>query len=127
MYTYNDGYAPGETYKIRINKITKVMHGKFKHQCSTVDNCDKTYRYSVKLTKDEYKKVMKLWNNKKTLSPILESICENNKVLAKSCEEWEKEFYGDLEECKEFDLNSDGKITSREFGDVSLGYALEGK
>lgn len=117
MYTYTDQYAPSVTYKIRINKITKTLKGKFYHSCSAADCDSTTYKYSIKLTKDEYKKIMKLWDDKESLSPILESLCENDKIFYKSFEDSHEE---SLEDYNKMDLNSDDKITSREFANQWL-------
>lgn len=117
MYTYTDQHAPSVTYKIRINKITKTLNGKFYHSCSAVD-CDSTaYKYFIKLTKDEYKKIMKLWDDKESLSPILESLCKNDEIFYKSFEDSSEE---SIEDYNKLDLNSDGKITSREFANQWL-------
>ena len=64
MYTYTENYIPQGTYKIKINKINKVLNGSFYHSCSAIDCDSSTYKCSIKLTKDEYEKIMKLWNNK---------------------------------------------------------------
>ena len=123
MYSYRD-YFPGVTYKIRINKITKVLYGNFYHSCSAAD-CEGTtykYKYSVKLTNDEYKKIMMIWNDKKSLSPILESLCENDKVFYSS---FENSFEDSIEDYNKMYTNSDGKITSREFADNWLDIVIE--
>lgn len=116
-YTYTEHYIPPVTYKIRINKITKILNGEFYHSCSAVDCNSSTYKYSIKLTKDEYEKIMKLWNEKETLSPILESLCENDKIFYKS---FEDSYEDSVEDYNKLDLNSDGKITSRELGNQML-------
>lgn len=117
MYTYTDQHAPSVTYKIRINKITKTLNGKFYHSCSAADCDSTTYKYSIKLTKDEYKKIMKLWDDKESLSPILESLCEDDEIFYKSFEDSREE---SQEDYNKLDLNSDGKITSREFANQWL-------
>lgn len=122
MYTYRAYPFPGVTYRIRINKITKVVHGYFYHSCSAADCEGKKYKYSVKLTNDEYKKIMKLWNDKDSISPILESICEDDKVFYSSFEDSHED---SIEEYNKMDTNSDGKITSREFANNWLDIVIE--
>ena len=121
MYTYEDHTIPGNKYKIKLNTITKELKGEFHHYCSFEDCETSIYKYSITLTKDEYKKIMKLWNDKEMLSSILETLCENDKIFYNSFEDSREE---NLEDYNKLDLNSDGKITSREFGNRWLDYAI---
>ena len=79
MYTYYDWSIPGEKYKIKLNRITRELKGEFHHYASCEGCKTSIYKYSITLTKDEYKKVMKLWHDKDDLSPILETLCENER------------------------------------------------
>lgn len=56
---------------------------------------------------------MKLWDDNETLSPMLEMLYKNDKVLWDSFEEWE---FGDIEDYNKEALNSDCKISYREAG-----------
>ena len=116
-YSYSDNYAPLTNYKIKINNFTKVMEGEFYHSCSTKDCNNKTNKYSIKLTNDEYKKIMKLWNDKETLSPILEELCKDDKVFYES---FVDSYEFSQTDYNKMDKNSDGKITSREFANQML-------
>lgn len=113
-YSYNDHTIPSTTYKIRLNKITKTVNGTFIHTSSAVEGKDTVYKYSVKLTNDEYKKIMKIWKDKDSLSPILETICENDKIFYNSIED---SYEDNKDEYNKMDANSDGKVTSREYAD----------
>lgn len=121
-YEYFDNYIPGETYTIELNKETKELKGEFYHACSAVDCDGDRYNYTVTLTDEELTKILKLWNYKDELSPILECICENNMIMYNSFEE---SFEESIEEYNAMDINSDGKISSREFGNRWLDYAIE--
>ena len=120
MYKYTEDYIPPVTYEIKVNKVTKVLTGTFYHSCSVVDCDGSTYKCSMKLTNDEYKKIMKLWNDKKALSPILESLCENEKILYQSYKDYKDKFDESVDDYNTMDLNNDGKITSREFANQWL-------
>ncbi len=123
-YTYNDMRAPSTTYAIKINKYTKLLKGKFTHTCSALDCETSINKCNIKLTNDEYKKIRLLWNKKEELSPILERLCDNNKVFYKS---FEDSFEENQEEYNKMDSNSDGKVTSREFANQWLVYAINGQ
>ena len=58
MYYYVDDFVEPVTYKIRINKITRVLHNNIYHSCSAVGCDGTTTKCSVKLTEDEYEKIM---------------------------------------------------------------------
>lgn len=126
IYEWSDFSTPGETYSIKINKNTKVLDGEFSYGCSAV-NCEGyTKKYSITLTEEEYKKIMILWFDRETLSPILEILCEDTEIFYNSYEECNEDADSE-EECKNSDLNSDGKITSRECGNRWLDIAIEEK
>lgn len=125
---YHVEYGAVTEYLIRINKITKVLHVKVDKGCNggalDVADCGSDNKYSIKLTKDEYKNIMKLWNDKRILSPILEDLGKNDKVLYKSY----KDYYADdIEEYNKLDLNSDGIVTYREFGNWEINYEINRK
>ncbi len=108
----------GSNSIVRINKYTRVVHAEFSRYCDLVGGCediDTTYKCTVKLTSDEYKKLKKLWwRCRGGLSAALESICKGNEIFEHSKAEYD-----------EYDINSDGKITYREFGNKSLDYLIK--
>lgn len=117
MYIYNDGAAPGTKYFIRINKLTKVLHGKFYHYCSGKDCKKDVYSASVKLTEEELKYIKKSWNNKEELSYALELICLNEKIFYSS---YESSHEDSVDIYNMIDTNNDGKLSYREYGDSVL-------
>jgi uncharacterized protein YxeA len=121
-YEYRDYYVPGETYNITLNKKTKKLHGEFYHASSALGENGRKYKYTVTLTNEEYENIMKLWNDKETISPILESICEDDKIMYQS---FENSYEENKEEYDQMDSNGDGKITSREFANKWLKGAIE--
>lgn len=123
MYYYVDDFVEPVTYKIRINKITRVLHNNIYHSCSAGDCDGTTTKCSVKLTEDEYEKIMTLWDNKKALSPILEWFCEDTKVLYDSFKE---SHYDSIEDYNKADLDSDGKISHREIANEDLNMVING-
>ena len=95
-----------------------------KNFCSAVD-CETTVtKCSVKLTNDEYEKIMLIWDNKRDLSPILNRICKNDSVMYESFEE---STISDKTKYEKVDTNSDGKISNREFANNWLNIVIEGK
>ena len=116
-YFYSNDNAPLTKYKVSINTLTKKMKGEFYHSCSAVNCLNSTKKYSITLTEDEYKKIIKLWKDKETLSQSFEGLCADDKVFYKSFEDSRED---SIEDYKKLDLNSDGIITSREFANQML-------
>lgn len=118
-FNYSDEYGD---YKVRINTITKVLYASFYHSCSYVDCFGSRNRYFIKLTEDEYKKIMKLWNEKEKLLLIFGHLCENDKVFYES---FEKSYEDSIEDYNKLDLNLDGVVTNREYGNWWLNLYIE--
>ena len=119
MYTYTDNLGSGFTSKIRINKITKVLYGKFYIDCKNKNCIPEYYKYSLKLTNKEYKNIKRLWKDKHNLSLALFYLRDKDETHYKSYNDYKDEVaeLADIEHYKAMDSNSDGKVTSREFAD----------
>ena len=119
-YTYTELHFPPTTYEMEIKPIVKVLKGTFFDSCS-FNNCEgSTESCFIFLTRNEYKNIMKLWDDKDILSPILRTLCENDEIFYQSY----KESLESLDDYTKMDLNSDGKITSREFANQWLNEAV---
>ena len=119
-YTYTELHFPPTTYEMEIKPIVRVLKGTFFDSCSAV-NCEgSTESCFIFLTRNEYKNIMKLWDDKDILSPILQTLCENDEIFYQSY----KESLESLDDYTKMDLNSDGKITSREFANQWLNEAV---
>lgn len=116
---YYEDYEPGSNYRVRINKISKKMIINSSHYCSYVGCKTTKTKCKIRLTNDEYHKIVVLWKNKKDLIPQLETLCENEKIMINNFEEAE-DYYISKEEYKNMDVNNDGAVSSREFANYVL-------
>ena len=118
-YEHYDGFEPGANYNVKINYTTKELHIEVTNFCSAVDCPARTSEYSTTLTDTEIEKVKKITSKKdydmNSLSSALESIAQDTEVMYPNR-------YGTYE--AEYDLDKDGKVTRREFGDVFLDSIL---
>lgn len=117
---YQDMSTPGKNYDITIYNDSKRIDGTFTHLCSYVNCVPTVNKYSVNLTDDEYNGIIKLLDKKEVISPIIEKICEDDKVFYESLDS----SYEDSSEYNKMDSNLDGKVSSREFGDYWLNESL---
>ena len=83
-YEYNDKGIPGSSYKVKVNTITKKLSIETSLYCSTIGCEAEVNNCSIKLTSDEYKRALSIWDKQDSLSPILDSICANDKVMYKN-------------------------------------------
>ena len=125
---YIQGGAPGANYSVKINKLTKTIHTKEEHGDSTVGGKGSYSENNIKLTDDEYKKVIKILIFKGAIFPFTQS----REYLAEALCDISKgdEMFAEIENGKngylsEDDINNDGKVTHREFGDTWLDAILE--
>ena len=123
IYTYREDSVRGDNYVVKINKLTKLVSIKTTNLCSYKGCESKTEKCSVILTRDEYDKVMKIWDNKKYVSPILDTICKDKKVFYES---YEDSYESNKENYDAMDKNKDGKVTNREFANQWLDDVIEG-
>lgn len=126
--------TPGGSYDVSINFSTKVVEVREVNYCSALDCESTTYNNKIELTDDELVKVRKIVEKidfsddtndknsdvKEHLSMALASIVRGDEVMHTRSES--KEYYDDL--YGEDDLNKDGVVTRREFGDSCLDTTL---
>ena len=135
----SEGSIPPSTYTFNMNE-KGVATFNADHSSSTIDGVDSENNYEIKFTKDELKDINLILNNIKEKSNIadvdgylfyfesgnelkdddyysllycilaIDSICEGNELM---------DYY------EEEDLNNDGKLTCREFGDSWLKEIIE--
>ena len=115
-FTYNDGGIPSTIYKINISRKHKTVTAEFEHTCSAKDCPSIINKCDIKLTDDEYNKIMRILGKKDIISPVIEDICNNDKVFYESLED----SYEDSTTFNKMDTNKDGKVTYREFGNYRL-------
>ena len=109
-------YEDSLNYKITITKITKSLNIETIKYCDVLESCtNEISKNKISLTSEEYKKIKNILRqknyNKKHLVNALDTLAKNEKIMFKNGEE----FY-DLKE----DLNKDGIITYREYGNIYL-------
>jgi len=117
-FEFYDDFIPGASYTVEIDNDTKILKIHEEHFCSALD-CDTTYVYNeIELTNEEYVLIVKVWkkinddyDGKTYFVSALSNIASNDNVMYDSSDP----FYE-----KEYDLNNDGVITDREFGNVYL-------
>lgn len=119
VISYNDNSMPSSSYKGIIEKISRTGYIEEKRYCGTADcNSPSTHKYNFRLTKNEYKKIIKLYKlNNKSISDILIYISKDNKTMCKVdndslCESTD-------------DLNKDKIVTYREFANNWLDIIIK--
>lgn len=125
---YIQGGAPGGSYSVKLNKLTKTIYTKEVHGDSTVGGEGGFSENSIKLTDNEYKKVIKILIFKGAIFPFT----QNREYLAEALCDISKgdEIFAEIENGKngylsKDDMNNDGKVTHREFGDSWLDTILD--
>ena len=123
-YTYDDNDIPGSEYIVELSSASRKLNITVKNFCSAIDCDTKVTECSITLTKDEYNKVMSIWDDKENVSPILEKICGDDKVFYRS---FEYSYMDDINEYRKIDADSDGKVTYREFANKWLDDVIKEK
>lgn len=132
---YNDGYEPGNAYDININQDTQVLLIKITSFCSALDCETKYYDYEITLTNDELSKINNFFNKYKEcqdfsvnegIGDILEALARDNEVFEtiENIEKLQAEGYHYNDNLIARDINNDGQITYREFGNGWLNDVL---
>ena len=114
--SYTDDYTPPSKYKIKINTITRIMEVNEQKSCSALycANLDST-KVRVKLTKKEFNALKQLLKEEKINNEfinIIQLILNDYLLVDINDSSWEK--------FKNMDYNSDGMVTSREYGNYML-------
>ncbi len=117
---YSNNHAPQTTYKGNLNTKTRLVKLKVYHSCSAIDCDGKEYNYNIVLNKVELEKLLIVYKkgDYNSFSSILESICKNNQIFLTKSDDF-------FEEYRRCDINSDEKITQREFGNCWVDDWLE--
>lgn len=121
-YKYTDEATPPTTYKIKLNFDTKELYAYEYESCSAVDCEGSESANTVILTDNEIEKIRTITEtagyNKGHLSSALCSLVLDTKIFTTADEE-----EGSYE--AEYDLDGDGTITYREFGNKFLNSIIE--
>ena len=117
-FEFYDDFIPGASYNVEIDTNTKILKIHEAHFCSALD-CDTRYvDNEVHLTEKEYVLIVKVWKKTKDNDNIksyfvgaLSNIASDDSIMYDS---------SDSSYESEYDLNNDGIVTDREFGNVYL-------
>lgn len=124
-FEYTNNIIPPTTYLVKINKYLfyKELIVEEYQSCSAVDCDGTTKKNKIILTDDEYEKIVNIMNKDTYGNDIwdliyraIANLSEDDSIM------WNESDYGyELEE----DLNQDGKVTGREFGNYILDSILK--
>lgn len=126
-YEYYDNYVPGASYVIKIDYENSSLYVKKTSFCSTVGCKPFTDEKNGKLTNEEIELIKKIISkedyNKDYLSHALSNIVYGDDIMKRK--EDDQQYWNDS--YSKYDINNDGIVTYREFGDVFLEQILSEK
>ena len=124
-YYFEDNSIPGGNYYVEINYDTKSLFVKEENYCSAVDCDSSVEENTVVLSNDELatiKQVLATDFDESSLGGALSSLAKNDEIM-ESKDDHEEKYW--LAIYAQDDLNMDGIITYREFGNAWLNTILE--
>ena len=120
-YEYEDKHIPPTTYKIKLDYSTKELSVDEHRGCSALDCDGADYEKKITLTDDEIEKITTITSetgyNRDSLSPALAALAHGSAVMERK---------GDVAYDRKTDLDNDGVVTYREFGNSWLDTIING-